>query len=90
MSEFLARSSQSPAASNAELPSQKRHRIVERLSEGIDRAKTRKFTFSKLMYCVGSIARQDIADQIKMLDAHAVVTYPMKRTPKVLTYLTQR
>ena len=62
---------------------------MERLSEGIDRAKTRKFTFSKLMHCVGSIARQDIEDQINMLKAHAVVTCSIKRKPQVLTYLTK-
>ena len=89
MNEYVARSSQSPAANNAELPSRKRHRIVKRLSKGIDPTKTCKLTFCKLMHCIGSITLQDIEDQITMLDARAVVISPLIRTPQVLTNLTQ-
>ena len=89
MNEYVARSSQSPTENNAEVPSRKRHRIVERLSKGIDLTKTCKFTFRKFMQCVGSITRQDIEDQIKMLEARTVLISPLIRTPQVLRYLTQ-
>ena len=58
----------------------KRKRIVVRLSEGLERARKRKFTISKLKAAFADISRDEIEEQIAILQSHAVVVKPTNKS----------
>ena len=73
----------------------KRKRIVDRLSRGLTAEKKRRFSFSKLNHSLGSITKETMENQVRILESHAVVTCPTRRSveltrnlsPDVQTYL---
>ena len=58
----------------------KRKKIVERLSQGLDRVKKRKFPLSKLNSSFGEYTRPEIETQVNILKSHAVVDKPTNRS----------
>ena len=56
--------------------SQKRKRLVIRLSEGLLRIKKRKFPISKLKESFASWTLAELDEQIQILNSHAVVSKP--------------
>ena len=58
----------------------KRYRIVKRLSEGMGRSKKRKFWISKLTRGLGSMTKEDVHEEIKILKAHAIINQPTHKT----------
>ena len=58
----------------------KRHRVVDRLSQGTGNPKRRKFFISRLDKAIGEISSEEIVQQIGIFKAQAVVTTPTHRT----------
>ena len=58
----------------------KRYRIVKRLSEGMGRTKKRKFWISKLERALGSMGKEDLHEEIKILKSHAIIKRPTHKT----------
>ena len=58
----------------------KRKRIVDRLSLGYTRAKRRRITFSRLDEALGGITKEQIEEQIYILETHDIVTLPTRRS----------
>ena len=58
----------------------KRYRIVQRLAEGMGRAKRRRYHLSKLERGLGGMSREDMMQEIRLLKANAVVVMPSHRS----------
>ena len=81
LNEFVAGKRGSiPAHSSHDMANNKRKRIVGRLSLGLTAAKRRRFTLSKLSQALGDIPKATIESQIRILESHAVVTCPTRRS----------
>ena len=81
LNEFVAGKRGSvPVHASREMANNKRKRIVERLSLGLTAAKRRRFTLSKLSHALGDIPKPTIESQVRILESHAVVTCPTRRS----------
>ena len=56
--------------------SRKRYRIVDRLSQGAGRNKKRRFYISKLLSALNDMGREELTEEVRILQAHAVVNRP--------------
>ena len=81
LNEFVAGKRGSvPVHASRDMANNKRKRIVERLSLGLTAAKRRRFTLSKLSHALGDIPKPTIESQIRILESHAVVSCPTRRS----------
>ena len=55
-------------------------RIVVRLSKGLTANKKRRFTLSKLKHFLGDITQETLENQIHILESHAVVSCPTRKS----------
>ena len=78
-----------PAHSSHDMANNKRKRIVGLLSLGLTAAKRRRFTLSKLSHALGDIPKATIESQIRILESHAVVTCPTRRSVELNRILSQ-
>ena len=62
---------------------------MERLSLGLTAAKKRRFTLSKLSHALGNIPKATIESQIRILESHAVVTCPTRRSVELNRIFSQ-
>ena len=65
----------------------KRHRIVERLSQGLTSNKKRKFAYSKLKHALSDLTNNEISTQIRVLEANGVVVRPTHRSVELMREL---
>ena len=81
LNEFVAGKRGSiPVHASHDMANNKRKRIVGRLSLGLTAAKRRRFTLSKLSHALGDIPKPTIVSQVRILESHAVVTCPTRRS----------
>ena len=66
----------------------KRKRIVERLSRGLTANKKRRFSFSKLNHSLGGITLETLENQVRILESHAVVTCPTRKSVELTRNLS--
>ena len=79
---------EAPVLSNTIASSNKRKRIVERLSIGLTGAKRRRFPLSRLNESLGDISLQAIENQLGILETHVIVTCPTRRTVELVRRLS--
>ena len=77
-----------PAHSSHDMANNKRKRIVGRLSLGLTATKRRRFTLSKLLHALGDIPKPTIESQARILESHAVVTCPTRRSVQLNSILS--
>ena len=68
----------------------KRKRIISRLAQGYTRAKKRRFPLSRVKDAVGEVSLVVIEDQIRILESHAVVLRPSKRSVQLVRTFSER
>ena len=66
----------------------KRKRIVVRLSKGLTANKKRQFTLSKLKHSLGDITQETLENQIPILESHAVVSCPTRKSAELTRELS--
>ena len=68
--------------------SRKRKRIIQRLAQGFTGIKKRKFYISNIKEYLRPYTRDIIVTQIRILESHAVVTQPTKKSVELMRTLS--
>ena len=79
-----------PVLEPLQAASNKRKRIIERLSEGLTGAKRRRFPLSRVKEALRAIQPTMIENQVRILESHAIVSKPSNRTVELVRRFSER
>ena len=83
-------SNDNPVLEPLPVASNKRKRLILRLGEGHTRAKKRRFPFSRVKEAVRAESLQIVEDQVRILESHAIVECPSKRSVQLVRSFSDR
>ena len=68
----------------------KRKRIIDKLANGYSVSKKRRFLFSRMDEALGGVSMKELEEQIRILEAHVVVTCPTRRSVELARRMSGR
>ena len=81
---------ENPVIEPLPVASRKRKRIIQQLAEGPSLAKKRKFPLSWVKEALRGVSLGIVEDQVRILESHAVVVRPTKRSVQLVRAFSDR